>query len=258
MSSRTLKGNRFSLIALFKFSVPALVPPGAKDPVLKGVSLTIEAGDLLGVIGPSGAGKSTFVRALLGVWPTSSGTVRLDGAEVYQWSRDALGPHVGYLPQDVELFEGTISENIARFGEVDAEKVVEAAKRANVHELILQLSEGYDTVIGASGGILSGGQRQRVGLARALYRNPVLVVLDEPNSNLDEQGELALGNALQIMKRNNVTVILVTHRQNVLTHVDKLLLLNDGKLAVYGPRDQVIAHLHQAQQVSMANVSSNS
>ncbi len=245
-------------VGRIQFEEVQVVPPGAKDPVLKGVSLTIEAGDLLGVIGPSGAGKSTFVRALLGVWPTSSGTVRLDGAEVSQWSRDALGPHVGYLPQDVELFEGTISENIARFGEVDAEKVVEAAKRANVHELILQLSEGYDTVIGASGGILSGGQRQRVGLARALYRNPVLVVLDEPNSNLDEQGELALGNALQIMKRNNVTVILVTHRQNVLTHVDKLLLLNDGKLAVYGPRDQVIAHLHQAQQVSMANVSSNS
>ena len=219
-------------------------------PVLKGISLIIEAGSLLGVVGPSGAGKSTFARALLGIWPTASGKIRLDGAEVSMWNRDELGPYIGYLPQDVELFEGTISENIARFGEIDAEKVVAAAKMANVHELILQLSEGYDTVIGAAGGVLSGGQRQRVGLARALYGNPVLVVLDEPNSNLDEQGELALGNALQQLKQNNVTVILVTHRQNVLVHVDKLLVLNDGKLAVYGPRDQVIAHLQQQTQAA--------
>ncbi len=233
---------------LIQFEEAQVIPPGGKVPVLKGISLVIEAGSLLGVIGPSGAGKSTFARALLGIWPTASGKIRLDGAEVSMWNRDELGPYIGYLPQDVELFEGTISENIARFGEIDAEKVVAAAKMANVHELILQLSEGYDTVIGASGGVLSGGQRQRVGLARALYGNPVLVVLDEPNSNLDEQGELALGNALQQMKQNNVTVILVTHRQNVLVHVDKLLVLNDGKLAVYGPRDQVIAHLQQQTQ----------
>ncbi len=233
---------------LIQFEEAQVIPPGGKVPVLKGISLVIEAGSLLGVIGPSGAGKSTFARALLGIWPTASGKIRLDGAEVSMWNRDELGPYIGYLPQDVELFEGTISENIARFGEIDAEKVVAAAKMANVHELILQLSEGYDTVIGASGGVLSGGQRQRVGLARALYGNPVLVVLDEPNSNLDEQGELALGNALQQMKQNNVTVILVTHRQNVLVHVDKLLVLNDGKLAVYGPRDQVIEHLQQQTQ----------
>ncbi len=233
---------------LIQFEEAQVIPPGGKVPVLKGISLVIEAGSLLGVIGPSGAGKSTFARALLGIWPTASGKIRLDGAEVSMWNRDELGPYIGYLPQDVELFEGTISENIARFGEIDAEKVVAAAKMANVHDLILQLSEGYDTVIGASGGVLSGGQRQRVGLARALYGNPVLVVLDEPNSNLDEQGELALGNALQQMKQNNVTVILVTHRQNVLVHVDKLLVLNDGKLAVYGPRDQVIAHLQQQTQ----------
>ena len=235
-----------------QFEDVQVVPPGGKVAVLKGLSLTIEVGDLLGVIGPSGAGKSTFARASLGIWPTVNGTVRLDGVEVSQWNRDELGPYIGYLPQDVELFEGTISENIARFGEIDAEQVVEAAKTANVHELILQLPEGYDTVIGASGGVLSGGQRQRVGLARALYGKPVLVVLDEPNSNLDEQGELALGHALQTMKRNQVTVILVTHRQNVLTHVDKLLVLNEGKLAVYGPRDQVIAHLQQVQPVHVS------
>ena len=239
---------------LIQFEEAQVIPPGGKLPVLKGISLIIEPGNLLGVIGPSGAGKSTFARALLGIWPTASGKVRLDGAEVSHWNRDELGPYIGYLPQDVELFEGTISENIARFGEIDAEKVVDAAKMANVHDLILQLPEGYDTVIGATGGILSGGQRQRVGLARALYGSPVLVVLDEPNSNLDEQGELALGNALQAMKRNKVTVVLVTHRQNVLTHVDKLLVLNDGKLAVYGPRDQVIAHLQQAQQANTTPV----
>ena len=231
-----------------QFEEAQVIPPGAKLPVLKGISLSIEAGDLLGVIGPSGAGKSTFARASLGIWPTAAGKVRLDGADVSTWNRDELGPYIGYLPQDVELFEGSISENIARFGDIDAEAVVEAAKMADVHELILRLPEGYDTVIGASGGALSGGQRQRIGLARALYGKPVLVVLDEPNSNLDEQGELALGNALQRLKQKKVTVILVTHRQQVLTKVDKLLVLSEGKLAVYGPRDQVIAHLQQQNQ----------
>jgi ATP-binding cassette subfamily C protein EexD len=234
-----------------QFEEAQVIPPGAKVAVLKGISLTIEPGILLGVIGPSGAGKSTFARALLGIWPTASGKIRLDGAEVSTWNRDELGPYIGYLPQDVELFEGTISENIARFGEIDPEEVVNAAKMAGVHELILRLPEGYDTLIGASGGTLSGGQRQRIGLARALYGNPVLVVLDEPNSNLDEQGELALSNALQFLKQKRVTVILATHRQQVLSNVDKLLVLNDGKLAVYGPRDQVIAHLQkQTQQVA--------
>ena len=231
-----------------QFEEAQVIPPGAKLPVLKGISLTIDAGDLLGVIGPSGAGKSTFARASLGIWPTAAGKVRLDGADVSTWNREELGPYIGYLPQDVELFEGSISENIARFGDIDAEAVVDAAKMADVHELILHLPEGYDTVIGACGGALSGGQRQRIGLARALYGKPVLVVLDEPNSNLDEQGELALGNALQRLKQKKVTVILVTHRQQVLTKVDKLLVLSEGKLAVYGPRDQVIAHLQQQNQ----------
>jgi ATP-binding cassette subfamily C protein EexD len=210
--------------------------------------MSISKGDVLGVIGPSGAGKSTFARALLGIWPTSSGTIRLDGAEIFNWNRDELGPHIGYLPQDIELFEGTISQNIARFGEVEPEKVVAAAKMADVHELILRLPDGYNTAIGANGGNLSGGQRQRIGLARALYGDPVVVVLDEPNSNLDEQGEIALGRTIQRLKINKVTVIVITHRNNVLTNVDKLLLLSDGQLSVYGPKDQVVAHLQKVAQ----------
>ncbi len=229
----------------FQLEETQVVPPGSKIPIIKGISLIIESGDSVGVLGPSGAGKSTLARALLGIWPAAKGHIRLDGADVTAWNRDQLGPYLGYLPQDIELFEGSISENIARFGEIDPEKVVAAAKMADVHELILRLPEGYDTVIGATGGALSGGQRQRIGLARALYGNPVAVVLDEPNSNLDEQGELALANAMQRLKQNRVTVILVTHRNSVLSRVDKLLILNDGQLALYGPRDQVIAHLQR-------------
>ncbi|QWF71432.1 type I secretion system permease/ATPase [Methylomonas paludis] len=222
-----------------------VIPPGAKLPAIKNLSMLIERGDIVGVLGPSGAGKSTLSRALLGIWPTSAGKIRLDGVDVFAWNRDELGPYIGYLPQDIELFEGSISENIARFGEIDAEKVVSAAKMADVHELILRLPEGYDTVIGANSGVLSGGQRQRIGLARALYGNPVLVVLDEPNSNLDEQGEIALANAMLALKASLATVIVVTHRNNILAQVDKLLILNDGELVVYGKKDLVIAHLQK-------------
>jgi ATP-binding cassette subfamily C protein EexD len=240
----------------FQFESAVVAPPGAKTAVLKGITLTIGKGDVVGVIGPSGAGKSTFARALLGIWPTNNGKIRLDGADVFTWNRDELGPHIGYLPQDIELFEGTISENIARFGDIDPEKVVNAAKMADVHDLILHLPEGYDTMIGASGGNLSGGQRQRVGLARALYGEPRIVVLDEPNSNLDEVGEAALGNAIQRLKQKQTTIIVITHRNNVLANVDKLLILNDGLVSVYGPKEQVIAHLQQqqaqAQQAAIA------
>jgi ATP-binding cassette subfamily C protein EexD len=227
-----------------------VVPPGSKLPVIKGINLVIEKGDIVGVIGPSGAGKSTLARAILGIWPTANGAIRLDGAEVFNWDREHLGDFIGYLPQDIELFEGTISENIARFGDIDPEQVVEAAKMADVHDLILRFPEGYDTLIGSSGGNLSGGQRQRIGLARALYGNPVLVVLDEPNSNLDEQGEAALEKALIRLKQKQSTVLIITHRNSVLSKVDKLLILSDGALAVYGPRDQVIAHLQQQQQAA--------
>ncbi|MDD2863401.1 MAG: type I secretion system permease/ATPase [Methylococcales bacterium] len=236
----------------FQFESAVVAPPGAKSAVLKGLTLTISKGDVVGVIGPSGAGKSTFARALLGIWPCNQGKIRLDGADVFTWDRNDLGPHIGYLPQDIELFEGTISENIARFGEIDPEKVVNAAKMADVHDLILHLPEGYDTMIGATGGNLSGGQRQRVGLARALYGEPQIVVLDEPNSNLDEVGEAALGNAIQRLKQKRATVIVITHRNNVLANVDKLLILNDGLVSVYGPKEQVIAHLQQQQAQAQA------
>jgi ATP-binding cassette subfamily C protein EexD len=236
----------------FQFETAVVAPPGAKAAVLKGLTLTIGKGDVVGVIGPSGAGKSTFARALLGIWPCNQGKIRLDGADVFTWDRNDLGPHIGYLPQDIELFEGTISENIARFGEIDPEKVVNAAKMADVHDLILHLPEGYDTMIGATGGNLSGGQRQRVGLARALYGEPQIVVLDEPNSNLDEVGEAALGNAIQRLKQKGATVIVITHRNNVLANVDKLLILNDGLVSVYGPKEQVIAHLQQQQAQAQA------
>ena len=229
-------------------------PPGAKLPVLKGISLIIAAGDIVGVVGPSGAGKSTFARAALGIWPAAAGKIRIDGADISGWNREELGPYIGYLPQDIELFEGSISENIARFGQMDPNQVIAAAQMADVHDMILRLPEGYDTVIGAGGGTLSGGQRQRIGLARALYGNPVLVVLDEPNSNLDEQGELALSKALERLKQKGTTVILVSHRQSILNKIDKLLVLNEGQLAVYGPRDQVIAHLQKQAQPAPNNL----
>jgi ATP-binding cassette, subfamily C, bacterial EexD len=232
-------------VGAFSIEGATVVPPGAKVPALKGITLKIDRGDVVGVLGPSGAGKSTFARALLGIWPTANGNIRLDGADVFVWNRHELGPYVGYLPQDIELFEGTISENIARFGNLDPELVVSAAKMADVHELILRLPNGYDTFIGADGGALSGGQRQRIGLARALYGDPVIVVLDEPNSNLDEQGELALSNAIQRLKLRKVTVVVITHRSNVLANVNKLLILNDGAVGLYGPRDQVLAQLQQ-------------
>ena len=223
-----------------------IAPPGTRTPVVKGVTFSVEPGDMVGIIGPSAAGKSTLVRAILGIWPTIGGKIRLDGADIFNWKRDELGPHIGYLPQDIELFDGTISENIARFGEVDSDEVVRAARTAGVHELILQLPEGYDTVIGATGGVLSGGQRQRIGLARALYGNPKLVVLDEPNSNLDDQGEAALAQALEKLRQAGVTVFVITHRASVLSHVQKLMVMKEGTILMFGPKDQVLADLNKA------------
>lgn len=219
------------------------LPPGGKAPVLKGVSFALAPGEVLGVVGPSAAGKSTLARVLVGVWPLASGSVRLDGAELKQWSRERLGPHIGYLPQDVELFDGTVAENIARFGDIDPDAVVEAAAKAGVHDMIVHLAEGYDTRIGVDGHALSGGQRQRLGLARALYGDPALVVLDEPNSNLDSPGEQALLGAMAELRQRGATTVVITHRLNILGSVDKILVLRDGQVELFGTRDEVMAKL---------------
>lgn len=216
-------------------------PPGAKAPVLNGVAFDLEPGESLGIIGPSGSGKSTLARVVTGVWPTASGTVRLDGAELQQWPGDTLGPHIGYLPQDVDLFDGTVAENIARLSEVDPGAVVAAAQQAGIHELILSLPQGYDTAIGESGNRLSGGQRQRIGLARALYKLPALCVFDEPNSNLDEAGEAQLVQTLLMLKKQQRTVIVIAHRPSILNHVDKVLILQNGRTAFLGPRAEAFA-----------------
>jgi ATP-binding cassette subfamily C exporter for protease/lipase len=228
-------------------------PPGSQgEPVLHNVSFAIQPGDVLGIIGPSASGKSTLARLLVGIWPVSEGIVRLDNADIYQWNKDELGPYIGYLPQDIELFAGTIAENIARFSEIDAEKVIEAAKLAGVHELILRFPHGYDSIIGNGGAGLSGGQKQRIGLARALYDDPSLIVLDEPNSNLDDAGELALNQAVAALRQRNKTVILITHRTNLLSMTSKLLLLVNGKVNAFGPTNQVLQALANAQKVQAA------
>lgn len=221
--------------------------PGSKTPILKNISFAVPAGSVVGVIGPSASGKSTLARALLGVWAPQHGVVRLDGADINNWDKRELGPYVGYLPQDIELFEGSISENIARFREVEPDKVIQAAKTAGVHEMILQLPEGYDTVIGSGGVNLSGGQRQRVGLARAIYGSPRLIILDEPNSNLDDVGERALAMAIQQLKASGATVFIITHRTSILAQLDRLLVMSNGAIGLYGPRDKVMAELNKQQ-----------
>jgi len=221
--------------------------PGSKTPILKNISFAVPAGSVVGVIGPSASGKSTLARALLGVWSPQHGVVRLDGADINNWDKRELGPYVGYLPQDIELFEGSISENIARFRDVEPDKVIHAAKTAGVHDMILQLPDGYDTVIGSDGMNLSGGQRQRIGLARAIYGSPRLIILDEPNSNLDEVGERALAAAIQQLKATGATVFVITHRTSILAQLDRLLVMSNGAIGMYGPRDQVMAELNKQQ-----------
>lgn len=222
-------------------------PPQSERMILAGVSLSLEPGESLAITGPSGAGKSTLVRLLTGLWKPNAGAVRLDHVDLAQWPREALGPWLGYVPQDVELFAGTVADNIARLGEVDADKVVQAAQRAGVHELILALPEGYDTVVDTLGVMLSPGQRQRIALARALYGDPKLLVLDEPNSNLDGAGELALAEALKAL-RGQVTVIVVTHRSTLVQHMDKLLVLEAGRVQQYGPVAEVMQSIKRAGQ----------
>ena len=228
------------------------IPPNSKVPVIKSLSFALDAGEVLGVIGPSGSGKSTLARLLVGVWPAASGKVRLDGADVYLWNKDELGPYIGYLPQDIELFAGTVSENVARFGEINADKVILAAQRAGVHEMILNMPDGYDTMLGEGGAGLSGGQKQRIGLARAMYDDPSLIVLDEPNSNLDEVGEQALLNALIDLRKRGKTIVLITHRTSIIGVTTKLLLLQDGMVKMFGPTKQVIEELTKQQQARQA------
>ena len=227
-----------------------VIPPSGTVPSLKGISMRIEKGDVVGIIGPSAAGKSSLARVMLGLWPLTNGVARIDKADISQWNREDLGQYVGYLPQDIELFEGTVSQNIARFGEVEPEKVVEAATKAGVHEMILKLPEGYDTKIGPGGASLSGGQRQRIGLARALYNNPVFIVLDEPNSNLDDVGEAALVEAIKTLRAGGTTVVIITHRTNVLQATNKLALINNGVLELYGNTNDVLNAIAQKQQAA--------
>jgi len=223
-------------------------PPKASEPVLKGLDFVLEPGEALGIIGPSASGKSTLCRLLVGVWRPSRGHIRLDGADLANWASDQLGSHVGYLPQDVELFAGTIKDNIARLApDPDPARVVQAAQLAGVHEMILGFSNGYDTEIGDEGHRLSGGQRQRIGLARALFGRPRLIVLDEPNANLDSIGERALLEAIQAAKNWGATIVLVAHQPGILRPMDKLLLLVEGQIRYFGPREKFLGSLHAVQ-----------
>ncbi len=216
-------------------------PPGVDRPILRNVSFAIDTGTLLGIIGASAAGKSTLAKIIVGVWRPSSGTVRLDAVDTASWDPDDLGQYVGYMPQDVELFDGTVRDNISRMRDAPPEEIIEAARLAGAHEMILKLPDGYETEIGEAGSRLAGGQRQRIALARALFGNPRLLVLDEPNSNLDSEGEAALANALAQMKAKGVTTLVIAHRPSVLQRADRLLVLNNGRVEMFGPRPEVMA-----------------
>ena len=218
--------------------------------LIKGISMSIEAGESVGIIGPSASGKTTLIRLMLGIWRAQAGVVRLDGADIARWNRDTLGEHVGYLPQDIELFSGTVAENIARLGDIDPERVIAAARLAHAHEMILRLPDGYDTQIGDGGAALSGGQRQRIALARALYGAPKLVVLDEPNANLDVEGEAALSSALRELKSRGVTVVMVSHRPALMGQLDKLAILKDGALDAFGPTAAVLPRMRAVPHVT--------
>jgi ATP-binding cassette subfamily C protein EexD len=225
-------------------------PPGESRPTLWELDLLCNPGEHIAIVGPSAAGKSTLARVMLGVWPVQSGCVRIGGTDIGQWPRERLGPFIGYLPQDVELFDGSISENIARFGDLDPARVIEAAQKAGVHDIILRQPSGYDTQISGAGGILSGGQRQRLGLARALYGNPVLVVLDEPDANLDASGERALLHCLRQLKTQGTTVFIISHSSTILEHVDRVLTLQEGRMVSCAPARQPAPKMAQSSRES--------
>jgi ATP-binding cassette subfamily C protein len=226
----------------------SLAPPGAQRLTVEGVSFIAKAGEAIAVIGPSGSGKSTLVRGITGIWEPVRGTVRLDGAALDQWSSETLGMYIGYLPQNVELLEGTVAENIARFEpNAPSEAIIAAARLAGVHDLIVRLPDGYETPVGPDGSNLSAGQRQRIALARALYRDPFLIVLDEPNSTLDAEGETALAAAVSSACARGAIVILVAHRQSILSVVDLILYMRDGKALAYGPKDDILRRIAGAE-----------
>ena len=238
----------------FEVEQVAVAAPGGQSAIVKNVQFRIAAGEALGIVGPSGAGKTSLVRALVGIWPVMQGSVRFDGAKLDQWDPSFLGRHVGFVSQNVELFDGTIAENISRMAsEPNSEAVLEAARAAGAHDMILQMSSGYDTPIGEGGAVLSGGQRQRIALARALYGNPFLLVLDEPGSNLDNDGEAALLQAMQAAKARDSIVIIVAHRPTSLAHCDKVLLLANGVQQAYGPRDEVLRMIRPSKQSAAAS-----
>lgn len=227
-----------------------LGPRGIQKPVLANLNFQVSAGEIVGIIGPTASGKSSLAKMLVGVWSPYGGTYKLDGADINFYNKDELGRFIGYLPQDIELFTGTVAENIARFGEINMQLVIRAAMIAGVHDMILQLPKGYETEVGEGGGFLSGGQRQRIALARALYGDPVLIVLDEPNSNLDDQGEMALMRALMIMKKLQRTVFVISHRLNLLNIVDKIMLLGNGTIQLFGPRDEILEVLRRRAEMA--------
>ena len=235
----------------------AIVPPGAQKPTVFNINFDIPAGETVMLLGASGAGKSTLIRGILGLWRTAMGELRLDGAEPMAYNRSEIGPQIGYLPQDIELLEGTVAQNICRFADVDSDLVVEAARDAGVHDFILTLPNGYDTVIGGLGGMLSPGERQRIALARALYKRPKLVVLDEPNSNLDDRGDAALHQAIQMLKVEGSTVIVISHRKTVMPLADRIIFMANGTVVDSGPASDVVARLNAAAGTRASAEASN-
>ncbi len=226
--------------------------PSGGPVIIKNVAFNLSPGEVLAVVGPSASGKTTLARLLVGLWPAAAGKVRLDGADIFTWDKSELGPHIGYLPQGVELLEGTLAENIARFGDIESAKVRTAAQAVGLHDYIMSLPQGYASPVGREGAMLSGGQRQRVALARAIYGDPVLVVLDEPNSSLDEAGDAALAAAIRELKARGTTFVVMTHRTSVLAVADKMLILRDGVMQAFGPRDDVLAALKKANEQAAA------
>jgi ATP-binding cassette subfamily C exporter for protease/lipase/ATP-binding cassette subfamily C protein EexD len=224
-----------------------VVPPGSNKEVLKAVNFEANPGEIIAIIGPTASGKSSLAKTIVGVWKPFIGSIKLDGADLRLYNKEQLGKYIGYLPQDIEIFSGTVAENIARFGEINMELVIKAAMIAGVHEMILNFPNGYETEVGEAGGYLSGGQRQRIALARAIYGDPVLIVLDEPNSNLDEEGEIALMRALMILKKMKKTIFVISHKMNILSISDKIMLIGGGGIQLFGPREEIMEILKRTE-----------